>query len=130
MPRSSSGDRRYTTAPIVTGREMLDPQGRPLGRAMWPHEVYNMVRHALELSTPEQIETMQLGAAKVLRDMQQQPTSGRVALAELDEPSRRAAVETALEVTPSRVQAWKTRNRQMTWPELRVWLVGLKEMSL
>lgn len=53
----------------------------------------------------------------------------RPALAELSEADRIAAVEQAREVTKSRVMAWRKRNRHMSWDELRILFVGLREMD-
>jgi hypothetical protein len=35
------------------------------------------------------------------------------------------AIAAVAEITPSRMEAWRRRGREMTWLELRVFLLGL-----
>lgn len=100
--------------------------GVDLGRAMTPQDLLVWLRVACHLDDDEIVPAMLAGADRVERDMAD-PAAERPVLAELPEDERREAVRAAREVTRSRVDAWRRRHRHMTWGELRVLFVGLRE---
>jgi hypothetical protein len=100
--------------------------GADLGAVMTPSDVLIELRLITELQDDEIIDAMAAGADRVERDMTEDPQSGMPALAALAPEERLAVIEVARSVTRSRIDAWRRRHRQMTWPELRVLLLGLR----
>lgn len=123
-PVSGHGGRRYPKQAVGTRpRMVLD--GQDLGPAMSPSDVYVDLRHLLDLDDDEIIEAFRLGAAALV-EAERGPGSALVMGIE-DEAG---AIEAALAVTRSRVTGWRRRARQMTWPELRVLLLGLRALIM
>ena len=111
-------------SPALGPRMVID--GADLGAAMTPNDVLIELRLITELQDDEIIDAMAAGADRVERDMTEDPQSGMPALAALAPEERLAVIEVARSVTRSRIDAWRRRHRQMTWPELRVLLLGLR----
>ena len=110
--------------PTLGPRMVID--GADLGAVMTPSDVLIELRLITELQDDEIIDAMAAGADRVERDMAKAPQSGMPALAVLPPEERLAVIEVARSVTRSRIAAWRRRHRQMTWPELRVLLLGLR----
>ena len=111
-------------SPALGPRMVID--GADLGAVMTPSDVLIELRLITELQDDEIIDAMAAGADRVERDMTEDPQSGMPALAALAPEERLAVIEVARSVTRSRIDAWRRRHRQMTWPELRVLLLGLR----
>lgn len=117
MPRV--GPPRYVNSP--PGRVApMTVGGTDLGPPIKPQDILIKLRVIEDLSDPEIVECfmLALGQAEALAVIYPELTS-----AEID-----AAIEAAAAVTPSRIKAWRTRNREMTWLELRMMLTGLREL--
>ena len=125
MNRPGARPERYPKHRPAAGPRMV-VDGVDLGHAMTPQDVLVWMRVACDLDDDEIAAAMLAGADRVERDMHD-PAAERPTLAELPEPERREAVRAAREVTRSRVDAWRRRHRHMTWGELRVLFVGLRE---
>ena len=97
---------------------------------MLPQESLLWLRVACGVNDDEIVAAMAGGADRVERDLDspQDDVGFRPALAELPPDERRAAVRAARDVTASRLAAWRRRHRHMTWPELRILFVGLREL--
>lgn len=121
MPITGHGERRYPKRRAqALPRTIVD--GKDLGPAMRPQDIFLWLRQLLCLEPAEVVEAMRLGAAAL---------EARPEIAsELAPGDRELAVRQALEATPSRVDAWRRRAREMTWLELRVLLAGLREVEM
>jgi hypothetical protein len=100
--------------------------GADLGAAMTPSDLFIELRLIASLESTEIIEAMHVGADRVESDMRGAPQSSRPTLWMLTPAERTAAIDNARTVTGSRIDAWRRRHRQMTWPELRILLIGLR----
>jgi hypothetical protein len=100
--------------------------GADLGAAMTPADVLIAIRQYLELENDEIIAAMRAGADRVEADLL--TGAAPAALDMLGVDDRKALVAVARSVTPSRIDAWRRRHRQMTWPEIRILLLGLRLM--
>ncbi|MEW5425089.1 hypothetical protein [Amorphus sp. 3PC139-8] len=117
-PSTSHGERRYRKR----GPRALPPMvvdGRDLGPAMTPGDVMIWLRQILELDEVAIVAAMYAGAARLAEDPE--------CLPDLDPSEIARTLEEAREVSRSRVDAWRKRARHMTWLELRVLLIGLRE---
>lgn len=100
--------------------------GADLGVAMTPTDLLIEIRLTAELRDDEIVEALTTGAARVEHDLSHASQSGTPALGLLSVDERLAAIEIARSATLSRVKTWRRRHRQMTWPELRILLLGLR----
>ena len=98
--------------------------GKDLGPAMLPQDIYIWQRHVMALDDAEILAAFAV-AVDHLQD-ESQPTP----FAELHPDDLRDMIAQAKAVTRSRLEAWRRRNRQMTWLELRALYVGLREMEV
>lgn len=120
MPRDSRGELRYPSRPRNAGASQISADGVDLGPPMLPQDVFLALRVSLALEDDEILDAFELGAARVERDPDR-------SLRELSTADRQAAIDAARQVTRSRLQAWRKRARHMTWLELRILFVGLRE---
>ena len=90
---------------------------------MLPADLYIALRQLLDLTDDELLDGFAAGATRLLAG-----DASPALLAALDQPADAAAAAQA--VTRARLQAWRKRGRQMTWPELRVLLLGLRDVVL
>ena len=74
---------------------------------------------ALPLTNDEILDVMRVGAAVVA----DRPET----LVDLEADQVQLAIDQAASVTAGRIEAWRRRAREMTWLELRVFFVGLRE---
>lgn len=115
MPRTDDGAVRYPKRSPQRQPDMI-VAGRNLGPALKPQDVFIWLKLLLELEPDEILEAFARADA------------GRLAQAypELTDLEIGAMISGAAEVTPSRIDAWRRRNREMTWLELRTLLAGLR----
>jgi hypothetical protein len=124
MPRTGHGGARYSKrAPTIQPHMVID--GVDLGAAMTPADVLIDLRVAAEMDDADIVDAMLSGADRVEADLARGEDEPQV-LRVLSVDDRMAAIAEVRGVTASRVMAWRKRNRQMTWAELRVLLVGLR----
>lgn len=129
MAEKGHGGPRYPKHRPRHGPETFDAAGASLGAAMFPADIFIVTRQLAGLDDKEAAAVMRLGALRVFDELEADD-GRRPSLAEIGEIEQRRAVEAAMEVTPARVVAWRRRHREMTWPELRIWLIGLKQTVL
>lgn len=122
MPITGKGDDRYPMRPQAMRPRMIH-DGIDLGTAMTPCDVYIELRALLFLEDDELIEAFRIGAADIM-EADAGPGSALV----LHVGNRDAVCHAALAVTRSRLVAWRRRAREMTWPELRVLMLGLRSV--
>ena len=99
--------------------------GVDLGPAMLPQDILIWMR-LCGVDDDEIIPAFQAGADRLKRVVEDPASPDRL-MAELSLEDRTEVVRQARVVTPSRVLAWRRRHRHMTWLELRVMFVGLRE---
>lgn len=97
--------------------------GQDLGAAMTPSDILIELRIFLQVDDEDILEAMSAGADRVEADLDN--PDGKLRLLSRDE--RVSAVAEARELTRSRLTAWRKRHREMTWPEMRILLIGLRE---
>ena len=115
--QSHSGDRRYVKRQREAGPRMILPDGTDLGPAIKPQDLLVWVRQMLELEDREIAEAIARAAARDPSEI----------WPELSEEDQAQILVAAHEVTTSRVVAWRKRNREMSWHDMRALLVGLRE---
>jgi hypothetical protein len=116
MSKQSSGQDRY----VKRGRSPLPRtiiDGVDLGPGIKPQDLMAWLRRLLEMEDREIAEAVAAAAACDPSEI----------WPELAEEDQSAILIAAHEVTTSRVKAWRTRNREMSWHDLRALLVGLRE---
>ncbi len=117
---------RYPRQPQRPGPRMR-VDGHDLGFAMLPNDLLIALRATAGLSTAEAVAAMVAGAEDFARRWEAEGPDWPVT-AHLDAADLRHAIAVARETTPSRIDAWRRRHRQMTWDELRILLHGLREV--
>jgi hypothetical protein len=98
--------------------------GVDLGPSMTPQDVLIWLRIGCGLDDADVLPALRAGADRL------EQTGDLLAMAELSDADRAAAVRQARDATNSRLVAWRRRNRQMTWLELRALFVGLRETGV
>ncbi|MFE1598155.1 hypothetical protein [Methylobacterium sp. ID0610] len=96
--------------------------GLDLGTAMVPADVYIEIKRLLELDDDKILAAFAAGADALAK--------GDAAGPLVEDIDDLDATSAALEVSRSRLKAWRKHARQMTWPELRVLLLGLRSIVL
>lgn len=122
MARTGHGEDRYPTRRARALPPMV-VDGADLGPAMAPQDLFVHLRQLLDLEDQEILDALQAGAGRMEADPEG-------TLVELSDADHALAIEQARAVTRSRVTAWRRRARHMTWLELRVLLLGLKDVLL
>lgn len=115
MPSTGRGERRYAKRLPERLPDMI-VRGQNLGPALKPQDIYIWLRVLLVLDDAELLEAF---AASLTADPNK--TYPELHAAEID-----AMLAAASEVSRSRLDAWRRRNREMTWLELRALLLGLR----
>ena len=119
MPRSSDGTIRYPKTDALTPRAASHDLGVPMS----PADVFIALRQIAELEDDEMLQAFAAGADRI--EAGDAPPALLAALGGIPH-----VVAQARAVTPSRLVAWRRRGREMTWPELRVLLLGLRDVIL
>lgn len=117
MPRQSSGGVRYAARSAERLPAMV-VDGQDLGAPLKPQDLLVWLRQLHMLDDREVAEAMHLGAAADLAR----------AYPGLTDDELGEAVAAGAAATASRAVAWRRRAREMTWLELRVLLVGVREL--
>lgn len=119
MARTGHGEPRYPRRkPDRLSTTTLD--GVRLGPTLAPQETFIWVRRILRADDRELKEAFGLVAGMTDEEI-------AAAWPEITPGERREMRTASAEVGAGRLQAWRTRNRQMTWLELRALLLGLTE---
>ncbi len=118
MPTAGHGQRRYARH----SPERLDGmvlRGADLGPPLKPQDMLIWLRLLMQLDDQEILDAF---AAVLAADPA--ATFPELLAGEVDE-----LLAASAEVTRSRVDAWRRRNREMTWLELRALLLGLRQTT-
>ena len=119
---TNSGKDRYPGRRYAE-RDALPGDHPTLLRPMSPVDVYIEVKRLLQLDDDELLQAFAAGAAMLAESL----ADGHL-VEELT--NCEAAISAATEVTRSRLTAWRKRGREMTWDELRVFLLGARGLVL
>lgn len=115
MPRTGHGGRRYVKRLPERLPDMI-VRGQNLGPALKPQDICIWLRVLLVLDDAELLE-----AFAAALDADPDETFPELRQAEID-----TLIAAASDVSRSRIDAWRRRNREMTWLELRALLLGLR----
>lgn len=123
MATTGDGRPRYPKHRPTPGPPMV-VDGKDLGPALLPQDIYIWQRHVMALDDAEILAAFAVAVDRLRDDGQPTP------FAELHPDDLREMIAQAKAVTRSRLEAWRRRNRQMTWLELRALYVGLRETEV
>jgi hypothetical protein len=127
MSRRDRGEKRYPPRDLSTG-QAVRVHGKAAGRMMTPAEVMMAIR-AAELLNDADIRDIMIAGAQRLAAADPATRDGLGPCAILEPDERYEALAAVADMSVSRAIAWRKRNREMTWPELRVFLLGLRSAS-
>lgn len=124
MSRRDRGEPRHVPRAPATGPN-IRLRGRDIGRMMAPAEIARAICQMEGLDDADVCDIV-IAGAQCLAAAGPVERDGLGPCAALSPDERYDALTAVADMSASRAQAWRRRGREMTWPELRIFLLGLR----